>query len=95
MIRKLKDFFEIELMANALSDINLTLESVELESEAEEFTNKRVVKELVGALNNMLRDDWELRLELISIFQREFPNYHLKIQREIKKILEEEGDEII
>ena len=95
MIRKLKDFFEIELMANALSDINLTLESVELESEAEEFTNKRVVKELVCALNNMLRDDWELRLELISIFQREFPNYHLKIQREIKKILEEEGDEII
>jgi hypothetical protein len=40
-------------------------------------------------------DSWELRLKIISILQSEFPDYHLKIQREIKKILEEEGDEDI
>lgn len=95
MIKKLRDFFETELIVNALTDITITIEKVELGREAKEFTSQEVIDELVNALNEMLRVDWELRLKIISILQSEFPDYHLKIQREIKKILEEEGDEDI
>lgn len=66
-----------------------------MEREVKEFTSQEVIDELVNALNEMLRVGWELRLKIISILQSEFPDYHLKIQREIKKILEEEGDEDI
>ena len=95
MIKKLRDFFETELIVNALTDITITIEKVELEREAKEFTSQEAIDELVNALNEMLRVGWELRLKIISILQSEFPDYHLKIQREIKKILEEEGDEDI
>ena len=96
MIKKLRDFFETELIVNALTDITITIEKVELERGAKEFTgSQEVIDELVNALNEMLRVGWELRLKIISILQSEFPDYHLKIQREIKKILEEEGDEDI
>lgn len=98
MIKKLRDFFEICFLVNAIVDIKIVIESIELECEEEEYVNERLKEELLGTLNYMLTDSYdsrELRLKIISILQSEFPDYHLKIQREIKKILEEEGDEDI
>lgn len=99
MIKKLRDFFEIYFLVNAIVDIKIVIESIELEcEEEEEYVNERLKEELLGTLNYMLTDSYdsrELRLKIISILQSEFPDYHLKIQREIKKILEEEGNEDI